>query len=118
MRMLRGLTIGLVLACAGASLAEGEGFEVVREYVGHGVGRALHEDPQVPNYGVPGRGPVIKPGLVVAIEPMINVGDWRTEVLDDDWTVVEIGDANHLTCIIKPQFKEEIRKWLASQKKR
>jgi len=69
-------------------LVEGAGFAVVREYVGHGVGRLLHEDPQVPNYGDPGRGPEIKPGLVVAIEPMVNVGDWRTEVLDDGWTVV------------------------------
>jgi methionyl aminopeptidase len=69
-------------------MAEGAGFGVVREYVGHGVGRALHEDPQIPNYGDPGRGPVIKPGLVVAIEPMVNVGDWRTNVLEDGWTVV------------------------------
>jgi methionyl aminopeptidase len=69
-------------------VAEGAGFSCVREYAGHGVGRALHEDPQVPNYGEPGRGPVIKPGLVVAIEPMVNVGDWRTRVLPDQWTVV------------------------------
>jgi len=69
-------------------LVEGAGFAVVREYVGHGVGRALHEDPQVPNYGDPGRGPQIKPGLVVAIEPMVNIGDWRTNVLEDGWTVV------------------------------
>jgi methionyl aminopeptidase len=69
-------------------VAEGAGFSVVREYVGHGVGRALHEDPQVPNYGEPGRGPAIRPGLVVAIEPMVNVGDWRTRVLADGWTVV------------------------------
>lgn len=69
-------------------VVEGAGFSVVREYVGHGVGRALHEDPQVPNYGEAGRGPVVKPGLVVAIEPMVNVGDWRTNVLRDRWTVV------------------------------
>ena len=69
-------------------VVEGAGFSVVREYVGHGVGRALHEDPQIPNYGDPGRGPVIKPGLVVAVEPMVNVGDWRTRVLADNWTVV------------------------------
>jgi methionyl aminopeptidase len=69
-------------------LVEGAGFSVVREYAGHGVGRALHEDPQIPNYGEPGRGPQIKPGLVVAIEPMVNVGDWRTRVLADQWTVV------------------------------
>ena len=69
-------------------VAEGAGFSCVREYAGHGVGRALHEDPQVPNYGDPGRGPLIKPRLVVAIEPMVNVGDWRTRVLNDRWTVV------------------------------
>jgi len=69
-------------------VAEGAGFSCVRDYAGHGVGRALHEDPQVPNYGDPGRGPVVKPGLVVAIEPMVNVGTWRTRVLRDHWTVV------------------------------
>ncbi len=66
----------------------GAGFEVVREYVGHGVGRALHEDPQIPNYGDPGRGPEMKPGLVIAVEPMVNMGDWPTRVLADGWTVV------------------------------
>lgn len=69
-------------------MAEGAGFSVVREYAGHGVGRALHEDPQVSNFGEPGRGPLIKPGLVVAIEPMVNVGTWRTRVMPDRWTVV------------------------------
>jgi methionyl aminopeptidase len=69
-------------------VVEGAGFSCVREYAGHGVGRALHEDPQVPNYGEPGRGPVIRPGLVVAIEPMVNVGGWRTRLLADRWTVV------------------------------
>jgi methionyl aminopeptidase len=69
-------------------VVEAAGFSVVREYAGHGVGRALHEDPQIPNYGDPGRGPQIKSGLVVAIEPMVNVGDWRTQVLGDHWTVV------------------------------
>jgi methionyl aminopeptidase len=69
-------------------IVEGAGFSCVREYAGHGVGRALHEDPQVPNYGEPGRGPVIRPGLVVAIEPMVNVGSWRTRLLADRWTVV------------------------------
>jgi methionyl aminopeptidase len=69
-------------------VAEGAGFSCVREYAGHGVGRALHEDPQIPNYGEPGRGPLIRPGLVVAIEPMVNVGTWRTRVLADRWTVV------------------------------
>ncbi len=69
-------------------VATGAGFEVVREYVGHGIGRALHEDPQIPNYGAPGRGPVMKPGLVIAVEPMVNLGGWETRVLADDWTVV------------------------------
>ena len=92
------LTAGISMLRAGNRLydvghavqqvVEGAGFAVVREYVGHGVGRALHEDPQVPNYGDPDRGPEIRPGLVVAIEPMVNVGDWRTRVLTDGWTVV------------------------------
>jgi methionyl aminopeptidase len=69
-------------------VAEGAGFSCVREYAGHGVGRALHEDPQVPNYGDPGRGPLIRTGLVVAVEPMVNLGTWRTRVLGDRWTVV------------------------------
>src|SRR5207237_6727377 len=73
---------------AGQQVVEGAGFSVVREYLGHGIGRALHEDPQIPNYGDPGRGPVMKPGLVVAVEPMVNGGDWRTRVLADRWTVV------------------------------
>ena len=66
---------------------EGEGFSVVREYVGHGVGRQMHEDPQVPNYGDPETGPVLKQGMVIAIEPMVNVGDWRTKRDPDNWTV-------------------------------
>jgi methionyl aminopeptidase len=70
--------------------AEGAGFSVVREYVGHGVGRALHEDPQVPNYGAPGRGPDLRPGLVIAVEPMVNLGGWETAVLADEWTVVTL----------------------------
>jgi methionyl aminopeptidase len=69
-------------------VAEGAGFSVVREYVGHGIGRSLHEDPQIPNYGVPGRGPELRPGLVVAVEPMVNLGSWETRVLADRWTVV------------------------------
>jgi len=69
-------------------VAAGAGFAVVREYVGHGIGRKLHEDPQIPNYGPPGRGPEMRPGLVVAVEPMVNMGDWPTRVLADDWTVV------------------------------
>lgn len=68
-------------------VVEGAGFSVVREYVGHGIGRALHEDPQIPNYGEPGRGPLIREGLVVAVEPMVNMGDWRTRRDPDNWTV-------------------------------
>ncbi len=63
-------------------------FGVVREYVGHGIGRALHEDPNVPNYGKPGKGPKLAAGLVLAVEPMFNLGTADTEVLADDWTVV------------------------------
>lgn len=69
------------------SYVEGEGFSIVREYVGHGVGRAMHEDPQIPNYGSPGTGQVLRPGMVIAIEPMVNVGTWQTKKDPDDWTV-------------------------------
>lgn len=64
------------------------GYGVVREYVGHGVGRSLHEDPHVPNFGRPGRGPRLVPGLVLAVEPMFNLGTADTDVLSDEWTVV------------------------------
>ena len=76
------------IGAAVEQVARGAGFEVVREYVGHGIGRSLHEDPQIQNYGRPGRGPVLKPGLVLAVEPMVNVGGWETRVLPDGWTVV------------------------------
>ena len=66
------------------------GFSVVREFVGHGVGRSLHEDPQIPNYGPSGRGPLLKSGMTLAIEPMINYGTPDVEVLADDWTVVTV----------------------------
>ena len=68
--------------------AEGEGFHVTREYTGHGVGRAMHEGPQVPNYGTPGRGVALRPGMTIALEPMLLVGTPRTRVLPDQWTVV------------------------------
>jgi methionyl aminopeptidase len=67
---------------------ESKGYGVVRQYVGHGVGRTLHEEPQVPNFGPPGRGVPLRPGMTLAIEPMLNVGTEQTEVLDDKWTVV------------------------------
>ena len=66
---------------------EGQGFSIVRNYVGHGIGREMHEEPQVPNYGVPDRGLVIKEGLCLAIEPMVNAGGAATRVLGDQWTV-------------------------------
>ena len=66
--------------------AEGAGFGVVRDFVGHGIGRSLHEEPQVPNYGQAGRGQVMKTGLVLAIEPMITAGSWRVKIDDDGWT--------------------------------
>lgn len=69
-------------------VAEAAGFSVVREYAGHGVGRALHEEPSVPNYGPAGRREVLAPGMTIAIEPMVNVGGPETKALDDGWTVV------------------------------
>lgn len=68
--------------------AEREGYGVVRQFVGHGIGREMHEPPQVPNYGRPGRGPRLRAGMVFAIEPMVNVGSPRVRVLDDEWTAV------------------------------
>ena len=68
--------------------AVGMGFSVVRELVGHGVGREMHEDPQVPNFGPPGRGARLRAGMTLALEPMVNMGTWEVDVLDDQWTVV------------------------------
>jgi methionyl aminopeptidase len=67
---------------------EGYGFGVIRQFVGHGIGRSLHEDPQIPNFGPKGRGPVLKPGMTLAIEPMTSAGSWEVEILDDGWTAV------------------------------
>ncbi len=67
---------------------EAQGYSVIRAFVGHGIGLSLHEEPQVPNFGPPGRGPKLKSGMVLAIEPMIAMGDWDVEVLDDNWTAV------------------------------
>jgi methionyl aminopeptidase len=72
--------------------AESHGYGVVRDLVGHGIGRDMHEDPQIPNYGNPDRGPRLKSGMALAIEPMINLGTYEVETLDDGWTVVT-GDA-------------------------
>ena len=64
------------------------GFSVIRHFVGHGIGRSLHEDPQIPNFGPKGRGPVLKAGMTLAIEPMTSAGSWEVKVLDDGWTAV------------------------------
>lgn len=73
---------------------EKHGFSVVRDLVGHGVGTELHEDPQVPNYGPPGKGPRLKEGMVIAIEPMINAGHYHVKTLSDGWTIVTIDGKN------------------------
>ncbi|HEX8179209.1 MAG TPA: type I methionyl aminopeptidase [Pyrinomonadaceae bacterium] len=70
--------------------AEAHGYSVVREYVGHGIGRRMHEDPQIPNYGTPGKGTKIRAGYVFAIEPMVNIGTHQTKTLKDGWTVVTL----------------------------
>ena len=70
------------------TVVEAAGFSIVREFVGHGIGRDLHEDPQIPNFGKPGRGPVLKAGMTLAIEPMVNIGLPKVEILEDKWTVV------------------------------
>lgn len=89
---------GIAAACDGGRIGdisaaiqgyiEPFGYGIVREYVGHGIGRALHEDPQVPNFGQASRGLVLRRGMTLALEPMVNIGDWRTRVLSDRWTVV------------------------------
>src|SRR5690606_6880365 len=71
-------------------VVEDQGFSIVREYVGHGIGQNLHEEPQIPNYGLPDRGPRLKPGMVLAIEPMVNIGERYVRTLQDDWTVVTV----------------------------
>ena len=92
------LRVGLLHAESGRRLGDlcsaieqavlSHGFSVVREFVGHGVGKKLHEEPQVPNFGVPGEGPKLKPGMTLAIEPMVNLGKAGVRVLSDGWTVV------------------------------
>lgn len=89
-RGIEAAQVGARLGDVGAavqSLVEAHGFSVVRDFVGHGVGRKMHEDPQVPNYGTPGRGLLLKPGLAIAIEPMVNFGAHHVEVGADGWTV-------------------------------
>jgi methionyl aminopeptidase len=75
------------ISAAIQSFAESRGFSVVREYVGHGIGRDMHEDPQIPNYGSSGQGPVLQRGMTMALEPMVNAGGWHTKVAGDGWTV-------------------------------
>jgi methionyl aminopeptidase len=70
------------------TVVEQEGFAVIRDFVGHGIGRSLHEDPQIPNFGPPGRGPLLQAGMTLAIEPMTSAGSWRVKVLADGWTAV------------------------------
>jgi methionyl aminopeptidase len=78
------------ISAAIQSYAESRNFSVVREYVGHGIGRDLHEDPQIPNFGTAGEGPLLRKGMTLALEPMVNAGEWRTRVADNKWTVTTI----------------------------
>jgi len=92
------LALGIKQACAGnhltdishsiQSFVEGQGFSVVRQFVGHGIGSALHEEPEIPNFGEPGAGPLLKSGMVLAIEPMINLGGWESTITENGWTAV------------------------------
>ncbi len=91
------LEAGITAARGGARLgdisaaiqnhAESRNLSVVRQYTGHGIGRQMHEEPQIPNFGLAGTGPVLKKGMTLALEPMVNLGDWRTRLGDDKWTV-------------------------------
>lgn len=76
------------ISAAIQNYAESRGYSVVREYTGHGIGQEMHEDPLIPNFGVPGSGPVLQKGMTLAPEPMLNIGDWRTRLADDCWTVL------------------------------
>ncbi|KNF08041.1 methionine aminopeptidase A [Gottschalkia purinilytica] len=73
---------------------ESNGFSVVKDFVGHGIGQNMHEEPQIPNFGPPGKGPRLQAGMVLAIEPMVNVGTYRVNVLSDNWTVVTVDNKN------------------------
>lgn len=86
-QMTVGTRIGTV-SYAVQEHVEAHGYGVVREYTGHGIGRSMHEPPQVPNFGKPDTGFRLQAGLVIAIEPMVNIGTWQTETLDDEWTVI------------------------------
>ena len=82
------------ISAAIQKFVEKNGFSVVRDLVGHGVGTQLHEEPQIPNYKPVGRGPKLRPGMTLAIEPMVNAGDWKIWILEDDWTVVTRDGSN------------------------
>ena len=92
------LKAGIAAARSGARLgdisaaiqdyAESRDYSVVREYTGHGIGREMHEEPQIPNFGLPGQGPELKKGMTLALEPMLNAGDWRTRLGSDHWVVL------------------------------
>ena len=75
------------ISAAIQNCAESRGYSVVREYTGHGIGREMHEEPQIPNFGQPGTGPVLRKGMTLALEPMVNIGDWRTRLGSNHWTV-------------------------------
>ena len=97
------------------SVVEAHGFSVVREFVGHGVGRKLHEDPQVPNYGQASDGPKLKPGMTLAIEPMINAGTFEVQMLSDGWTVVTADgapSAHFEHTVLVTDGEPEILTWL------
>lgn len=81
------------ISSAVQSYVEGFGFSVVRDYVGHGIGQEMHEDPEVPNYGRPGRGPKLVHGMVLAVEPMVNIGAYNVKVLANDWTVETVDES-------------------------
>jgi len=76
------------ISAAIQNYTESRGYSIVREYTGHGIGREMHEEPQIPNFGLPGTGPVLKKGMALALEPMLNAGDWHTRLGDDHWTVL------------------------------
>lgn len=76
------------ISCAIQRYVEGAGFSVVREFVGHGIGANLHEEPEIPNFGSPHKGPLLQSGMALAIEPMVNMGHWKAKILSDGWTAV------------------------------
>jgi methionyl aminopeptidase len=103
------------------SFVESRGFSVVREFVGHGVGRKLHEDPQIPNYGRANEGPKLKPGMTLAIEPMINAGTFEVQMLSDGWTVVTADgapSAHFEHTVLVTEDEPEILTWLKKSQSR